>query len=431
MDRLNGRNLLSSRTSGHHPYGRTMALVLAGAALFLAGYVAGITRPTRTAHAQTHLPQDTESLFEPLWETWQLLHTQYVDQPIDDASLMQGAVRGMVETLQDQHTAYMTPAQFALLEGDLSGQFDGIGAQVEQDEDGRFIILSSMEGSPAQAAGLLPGDRILAVDGEDVREKDQMDVLSRVRGPAGTSVTLTMRRSGVPGSFDVMIVRDTIDIEEVQWRMVDNDFAYVKLTQFTQSANTDLHTGLQDALTLQPRGLILDLRGNSGGLLNVAIDITSEFIGSGPIMVERWGDGRERVYQANGEGLATEIPLVVLVDEGSASASEVLAAAIQDRQRGLVVGETTFGKGTVQNWQELSDGSGVRITIARWVSSEGTTVHEVGLEPDVMVAWSGTYPDQPEDDVQLNAAIDVLRGQTLWPTWPLPWLDAVSLIVAG
>jgi carboxyl-terminal processing protease len=177
--------------------------------------------------------------------------------------------------------------------------------------------------------------------------------------------------------------------------------------------------------------MILDLRGNPGGLLDTAIDIMGEFIPEGPLMVERWGDGREVVYQSDGSHLAAEIPLVVLVDEGSASASEVLAAAVQARERGTIVGEQTFGKGTVQNWHQLSDGGGLRVTIARWLSPDGEWVDGNGVRPDVVVEWSGPRPKEPGEDVQLNAAIDVLRGQTLWPTWPLPWLDALPSGVAG
>jgi carboxyl-terminal processing protease len=404
--------------------------VLIGIGLFLAGYALGSTSPARPAHAQTGTPEDLEALFTPFWETWSLLHGEFVDQPLDDVALIQGAIRGMVETLDDQHTAYMNPEEYALLDSDLSGSFEGIGAEVEHD-DGKFIIVATMDGSPAQSAGLQSGDRIMAVDGEDVRDMEQFDVLTRVRGPAGTPVTLTIRRAGMPGTTDVVIVRAEIIIEDVRWRIVEGDIAYVRLAQFSASADTNLRSSLSEVLALQPTGLVLDLRGNSGGLLDVAINITGEFIAEGTLMGEQWGDGNERAYRADGDGVATTIPLVVLVDEGSASASEVLAIAIQDHQRGIVVGETTFGKGTVQTWQGLSDGGGLRVTSARWVSPEGTWIHEEGVQPDVLVEWSGPRASQLEEDVQLNAAIDVLRGYSLWPTWPLPWLDVISPALVG
>jgi len=412
-------------------YSRMVLTVLAGVALFAGGYALGSTRPARPAHAQAGAPEYAEELFEPFWEAWRLLHADFVDQPLDDEALMQGAIRGMVDTLDDPHTAYMTPEEYDLLDTDLSGQFEGIGAEVEKDEKGDFVVVAPLDGSPAEKAGLLPGDKIVAVDGVDVRDMEQSSIVTLVRGPAGTAVTLTVRRKGVPGTFDVVVVRELIVIEDVQWRIVEGDIAYVRLAQFSTTAPANLRAALNEVMALQPRGMILDLRGNPGGLLDTAIDIMGEFIPEGPLMVERWGDGREVVYQSDGSHLAAEIPLVVLVDEGSASASEVLAVAVQARERGTIVGEQTFGKGTVQNWHQLSDGGGLRVTIARWLSPDGEWVDGNGVRPDVVVEWSGPRPKEPGEDVQLNAAIDVLRGQTLWPTWPLPWLDALPSGVAG
>ena len=409
-------------------YSRQLITALLAASMFVAGYLAGSSRPARTAYAQGGTPQELETLFRPFWETWNLLHDDFVNQPLDDVALMQGALNGMIATLDDQHTSYMTPEQFSTLNEDLSGQFEGIGASLEKDEDdGSFIIISVFDNSPAQQAGLLPDDRLIAVGGEDIRDLDAAALISWVRGPAGTPVVLTVRRSGVQGTIDITVVRGVIQLDDVNWKIVGDDIGYLRLTQFSTSSHDNLRTSLQEGLAQNPSGLVLDMRGNPGGLLNSAIDIASEFVASGAVLIEQRGDGNERIYRSNEQGLATEIPLVVLVDGGSASASELVAAAIQDYERGIILGETTFGKGTIQSWSGLSDGGGVRIPFARWLSPQGRWIHEVGLQPDVYIYVPSRPPYGTEHDLHLKAAIDLLHGQQLWVGWPLPAFDWFAL----
>ncbi|HET7011412.1 MAG TPA: S41 family peptidase [Anaerolineales bacterium] len=368
-------------------------------------------RPTEGAPpVSNEVPEDTasrESLFAPFWEAWDIIHQEFVHQPLDDVALMRGAIRGMLEALGDEHTGYMDPDEYKQANIPLEGEYDGIGAWVDTDAD-LLTIIAPMPDSPAERAGLQPGDQIVGVDGEDVTDLSGRVVIHRVLGPAGTRVLLTIRREGELEAFDVEIVRETIPVPSVESRMLEDGVAYVRLFSFSEQTHRELRRALSDLLEEDPVGLIVDVRGNGGGFLTSAVDITSEFIQEGTILVERFGDDREEIYTADGRGLATEIPLVVLIDGGAASASEILAGAVQDLDRGLLVGETTFGKGSVQNWRALSGDSGaVRVTIALWYTPDGRSIQDVGLKPDVVVVL--TEEDFEADrDPQLERAVEVL-----------------------
>ena len=368
-----------------------------------------ISTPAPSIAAPTGEPVDTDLLFEPFWQAWDLVHDRYVDQPLDDTILMQGAIRGMMNALGDPYTGYLTADEYQQANAPLRGEYDGIGAWV--DTTGEFLtIISPMEGSPAEGAGLKSGDRIIAVDGETVTGVDPGLVLRRVLGPAGTTVVLTISRDELETPFDVSIVRQKITITLVSGKMLDNNIAYVQLLQFGEQTDRELRNILRDLLRQNPAGLILDLRNNPGGYLNTAINITSQFIGDGIIMYEEYGDGNRVTFRARSGGLATKIPLVVLVNEGSASASEITAGAIQDRDRALLVGVKTFGKGTVQAWDELDKNSGaVKITIARWLTPNERQLAGEGLEPDIEVVITDADIEANRDP-QLDKAIEVLLG---------------------
>lgn len=366
----------------------------------------------RQPDSQSQLdPADREALLEPFWEAWDILQDEYVDQPIDDVQLMRGAIRGMVDSLGDPHTSYMDPDEYLQANLPLDGEYEGIGAWV--DTDGPYLtIISAMPDSPAERAGLQPGDQVIAVDGEDMTGVDGNLVIRKVLGPAGTSVTLTVRREGEPDALDFEIVRESITLPSVESEMLAGDIGYIRLYTFGAQTSRDFEEELRALMRRDPAGLILDLRGNGGGFLNTSVDVASQFIDEGVVLIERFGDGDETVYQADPGGLATEIELVVLIDGGSASASEIVAGAIQDHGRGRLVGETSFGKGSVQNWIELGDGQGaVRVTIARWYTPNDRQINETGLSPDVEVLV------EPEDlsedqDPQLDKAIELLLGAT-------------------
>lgn len=356
---------------------------------------------------QSGTPADLQTLFAPFWETWTLVHKNYVDQPVDDTKLMQGAIRGMLDSLGDQHTSYMDPSQYAQANASISGEYSGIGAWV--DPQGEFLtVVSPMPGSPAEKAGLQPGDQIIKVDGADMTGTPGELVIQKVLGPAGTEVTLTIQREG-QDPFDVTVTRARIVVPSVESKMLEGDIAYVKLISFGEKSAAELKTALTDLLSKNPKGLIFDLRNNTGGLLVSAVDVASLFLPENQVVLyERYGDGKEQSYKTDGSGVATEIPLVVLVNEGSASASEIVAGAIQDYGRGQLVGVTTFGKGSVQNWSELANQQGaVRITIAKWLTPNKRAIHKIGLTPDVTVELTKEDFDAKLDP-QLDKAVELL-----------------------
>ncbi len=361
--------------------------------------------PTLTTISTT--PTDLEELFKPFWESWDIIHDQYVDQPVDDLQLMRGAIRGMIDSLGDIHSGYMTPEDYTQASTPLDGSYTGIGAWV--DTSGEFLtIISPMPDSPAEAAGLKTGDQIIAVDGESVVGKDPNIVLQSVLGPEGTTVILTIRRPETEATLVIPIVRARITIVDIESRMLEGNIAYIALFQFGEDSAKDLEQALRELLAEEPVGLIFDLRDNGGGYVDTAIEVISQFIGSGVVMIERFGDGEEVTLEAIPGGLATEIPLVVLVNNGSASASEITAGAIQDYQRGKIVGTPTYGKGSVQNWIPLDDEQGaVKVTIARWLTPSGRLIHEIGLTPDFIVEITDEDIEAGRDP-QLEKAIEIL-----------------------
>ncbi len=354
-------------------------------------------------------PEDIQELFAPFWHTWDLIHTEYEEPAINDILLVQGAINGMLATLGDQHTRYFTPREYQQSTANISGEYEGIGAWVDPTGD-YLAIISPIPGSPAEEVGLQPGDLIIAVDGEDMTGVDGDLVIQQVLGPAGSVVVLTIQREGVAEPFDVEVTRGTITIPAVEYEMLEDNIAYVQLFNFGDKATDQLRAALEDLLSQDPDGLILDLRGNGGGWLQVAIQITSEFIGEDVLMYEQYGDGTQDVYNAQEGGLATDIPLVVLVNGGTASASEILAGAVQDYERGTLVGTLTFGKGSVQQQWPLSDGGAIRVTVARWLTPDERHIHGVGITPDYEVPF--TEEDMIAGrDPQLDKAIEILLDQ--------------------
>ena len=350
----------------------------------------------------------TEELFIPFWETWEIIHDQYVDQPVDNTTLMRGAISGMLDSLGDQHTSYMNPDQYMQANIPMNGEYEGIGAWVDTTSE-YLTIISPMPNSPAEEAGLLPGDQVIMIDGEDMTGIDGSLVIRKVLGPAGSKVVLTIRREGTPEPFDVPIIREKIILPSIESKMLEENIGYVQIMTFGADTRSELRENLEGLLEQNPIGLIVDLRNNGGGYLQTAVEVGSEFIAEGVILYEDYGTDEEmEEFHAHKGGLATEIPLVLLVNEGSASASEIVAGAIQDHQRGPLVGAITFGKGSVQNWVELRNNQGaVRVTIARWLTPDKRQIHETGLTPEFLVEF--TEEDFEADlDPQLDKAIEVM-----------------------
>jgi carboxyl-terminal processing protease len=354
-------------------------------------------------------PISREQLFAPFWEAWDIVHAEFVEQPVDDVALMRGAISGMLEALGDKHTSYMDPEQFKTSQRSLDGEYQGIGAWV--DITGEYlVIISPMPASPAEKAGVKANDTIIAVDGNDMTGVDGQLVLQRILGPANTDVTLTIRREGLQEPIDITITRAKIVVPSVTSEMKENDIAYIQLSTYGDKTTDELKKALKELIGQNPKGLILDLRNNGGGYLGTAIEVVSQFIPKGVVMYEVYGNGDRDTFEALPGGLATEIPLVILVNEGTASASEITAGAIQDLGRGKLVGVTTYGKGSVQRIIPLKDEKGVvRVTIARWVTPNERQINEVGLTPDVVVEI--TEEDiAAERDPQLEKAIELLTS---------------------
>lgn len=370
---------------------------------------APVTPVSPTEDQTSATPSELQTLFVPFWEAWNIVHTQYVNQPVDDTLLMQGAIRGMLEAVGDDYTYYMDPQVYEMESTSLSGEYQGIGAYV--DTQGEFLtVVSPIEGSPAEAAGLRPGDMIIAIDGEDMKGYTPEQARQRVLGEAGTTVVLTIQREGESEPLEFTIVRAKITVASVTGEMLENGIAYVDINQFGDNTTSELRATLDELLLQNPRGIIIDLRFNPGGYLFTSVEVMSEFIDEGVVLIEQYGDGTRDVYSALGNGRATDLPIVVLINEGSASASEILAGALQDYGRAELVGVQSFGKGSVQVFAPLSDEQGaVRVTIAKWLTPNERTIQDVGLTPDYIVEM--TDADYENDrDPQLDKAVEVLLG---------------------
>jgi len=369
------------------------------------------TAPTTSPEQQTVPPADLQSLFSPFWEAWNLVHKNYVDQPVDDVALMRGAISGMMNALGDQHSSYMDPKNFAQANASLEGEYEGIGAFVDTTTE-YLTITSPMPDSPAERAGLLSGDQIVAIDGEDMTGIDAEVARTKVIGPANSTVHLTVLRDGQEALLEFDVVRAKITMKSSTGKMLENDIAYIQITTFGPKTTPELLEALKGLMAQNPKGIILDLRNNGGGYLQTSVEVASQFIGDGVVLYEQYGDGTRTTYDVIPGGLATDtnIPMLVLINEGSASASEIVAGALQDTGRAQLVGVTSYGKGSVQNWIPLSgDNGAVRITIAKWLTPLEHTIHKIGLTPDVVV--ERTEEDyKAKRDPQLDKAVEVLLG---------------------
>ena len=395
-----------------------VSLVLAsmlGSLLFAGGYLAagGANRDgTCAAPAEA---------FAALCEAYDKLKQQYVDK-LDDTQLAEGAIRGLFEYgVKDPFSGYMSPDEYQRALGSLSGEFTGIGAEMavkntenpddlaacpQLSETCVLVVVAPLADSPAEAAGLQPGDVILAVDGQSVNGSTLQDQVGKVRGEPGTKVTLSLRRG--EQTLDLTITRAKIVEKEVTSRMLDGKIGYIALHGFSQRSADEFRTALGALLDDGATSIIFDLRDNPGGYINAAEKIASEFIGSGLIFSQESSGGEKKRWEATGDGLATDtsLPLAVLVNGGSASASEIVSAALKETGRGVLIGQPTYGKNTVQVWTELVDHSGVRITISRWFTPQHHSVAPDGVQPDITVEVpDGTPPDQ---DPILDRAITEL-----------------------
>jgi carboxyl-terminal processing protease len=360
------------------------------------------------ANADSVLTADEQQRFSVFWEAWSTVEREFYNRPaIDRQKMIYGATKGMVEALDDPYTTYLTPTNREISDTDLRGSFDGVGIQVDL-RDGKLTVVAPIEGSPADQAGIKPGDVVTQVDGKPLSGKSLNDTVLLIRGPRGSTVTLTVARPNVPDPLTFALTRAEIRLQSVRARMLDAGVGYLRISTFAANTGAETTASLKDLLANQPRGVVVDLRANPGGYLHSAVDVASQFMHDGVVLYQASGNGERQTYRVEPGGVATGTPLAVLVNKGTASASEILAAALRDNGRAVLVGEKTFGKGTVQNVHELSDRSGLRVTTAQWLTPNEQPIQGVGITPDVEAPPPPDGSDGP--DPQLDAAVRQLLG---------------------
>jgi carboxyl-terminal processing protease len=405
-----------------------LVAVLGGGALFVSGYALGIRQADQPGTGSTE-QQD----FEAFWEAYHNIRDQYALGPVDTQTVVEGAIKGMVESIGDPYSSYLTPEEFRGTLQDISGEFEGIGAEIGSVDaagktsdcstfgtDCRLVVIAPIEGSPAEKAGLKPGDVIVTVDGKTLDGLSPDEARDLVRGKAGTSVTLHIDRAGVP-AFDVTIVRAKIQRKEVITKdLGDGTIGYVKLTGFSENGANEFVKAIKADVDKGDKQLIVDLRGNPGGFIDAAQRVASAFIASGPVFWQEDAKGVQTPTNAIAGGVAadTSIKVIVLIDKGSASASEIVAGALKDTGRATLVGETSYGKGTVQRWIELGqngDEGGIKLTIAKWLTPNKTWIHKIGITPDVPVVVPADTPAGA--DPVLDKAVSLLGTPVPASSW--------------
>lgn len=335
-------------------------------------------------------------------EAWRIIFKEYVEKDkINSANMTEAAIRGMVEALNDPYTSYLNPRAYQLSRTDLAGKFEGIGAFVGM-RNNQLIIVAPMPNSPAARAGLVPGDAILKVDGLPTSEMNLEEAVLHIRGPKGTSVKLLILRQGNPEPQEIEIIRGAIEVPTVIFEMKE-DIAYIRIFQFSGRTDEEVSGMLQDAASKKATGIILDLRSNPGGLLDEVVDVASHFIKEGAVVYVVDNQGRRETKSVKPGKITTGLPIVALSNNFSASGSEVLMGALQDHGRATIAGTKTFGKGSVNTLRQLSDGSGLYITIARWLTPNERLIEGKGIEPDITLNLEG--------DAAIQWAIDYLKGK--------------------
>lgn len=346
------------------------------------------------------LGQPADADFGLYWDVYNKIESRYPGK-VDQKELLYGAIRGTVDSLGDPYSLFLAPEERNRFFEEIKGEFSGIGAEITQQGD-QYVVVSPVAGSPAEAAGLKPQDIVLSVDGKAASDFGFNELINAIRGPKGTIVELKVKRGDEEKTFQV--TRDTITVSSVDYTQRDDGLAYIRITQFgddTVQRMTDAAKQVKDA---KARGVVLDLRNNPGGYLDGAIDVASLFVKDGTIVKEQDKVGEEKSYVPTLESVLGDVPLVVLVNDGSASAAEIVAGAIQDHNRGKLVGVKTFGKGSVQEVEDLADGSALRLTVAAWLTPNGRAINKQGIEPDIQVNDDESTPA----DEQLDRAVGEL-----------------------
>ena len=345
--------------------------------------------------------------FGQFWNVWNFVKSSYYEQPVSEEDLFYGSIKGMLGGLSDPYSVYFDPGEAEEFIGELDGAFEGIGAQIDVDQTGQIVIVSPLPNTPAAQAGLLAGDKILAINGEETTGFSVEEAIYKIRGPKDTEVILTITRDGWEGATEISIIRDTITINSVEMKIHEDGIAIISVYMFNEETTQLFISAVNELLVAGAKGVVLDLRGNPGGLLDSAIDIAGAWVDGEPVVIQSMR-GKQQAFVGSSQARLAGLPTVVLVNGGSASASEIVTGALQDYGAATVVGTQTFGKGSVQDYQELDDGSAVKLTVAEWLTPKGRSINHVGLTPDIIVEY--TQADAEADrDPQMNKAIELLK----------------------
>ena len=391
-------------------------LVILVAGAFAAGYLTRELANGRGGSSLAHAEQDDMALFQ---EAWGLIENNFLGTLPDSRQVTYGAIRGSLATLDDPYTVFVEPAAREVERERLQGSFGGIGAYITRSEETGEVLLEPIPGNPAEAAGILTGDVLLAVDGQDITaEMTVPEIVELVKGEKGTSITLTVRHPNATETVDIDVVRADILLPSVVFRLLEEDptIGYIALSRFSGESSNEVGAALQELLGQGATRFVLDLRQNGGGLRDAAVDVADHFLGDVPVLYLQSQEEGERVFNATDETLAPDEPLVVLIDGGTASASEIVAGALRDRERATLIGNgPTFGKGSVQLVFDLSDGSSVHVTSARWLTPNRQQLDGQGIAPDILVEVTQDDIDNGRDPV-LERAAQYLREAALAPT---------------
>ncbi|MDD5031763.1 MAG: S41 family peptidase [Patescibacteria group bacterium] len=365
------------------------------------------------------LKQDID--FNLFWEVWDTLKKEYVDKDkLNDKEMFYGALNGLVASAGDPYTVFMDPKLSREFADDLAGTFEGIGAEIGIRKD-ILTVIAPLEGTPAAKAGLAAGDKIYAINGEITSGMTVDEAVSKIRGPKGTDVTLTVLKGGDDATKDMVITRGVIVVKSIKTETVssagaqgskegDNGIFILKISNFNDDTLSLFNEAVRDILAKNPKGIILDLRNNPGGYLDTAIELASEWVDSGVIVTEKFSEEKKNEYLSRGRARLKDYPTVALVNGGSASASEILAGALRDYKKATLVGEQTFGKGSVQTLREFGDGSSIKITVAKWLTPNGDSINDAGIKPEIEVKME--EKDYEEDkDPQMEKAIEILKSK--------------------
>ena len=348
------------------------------------------------------------------WEVQESLDQDYVDElSLDKEAQLYGAIKGLVESVDDPYTVFMTPDETNQFQNSLDDTLQGVGIELTMRE-GNLTVIAPIKNSPAEAAGIVSGDIVATIDDEFVLDMTLFEAIMKIRGEEGTVVNLGIIRENEEELLDFEITRAQIDLPSVELAYLgeEEQIAHITINKFASDTKTEFSEYVQDILLKEVDGVVLDMRYNGGGFLEIAVDILSDFVEGKEkaVIIKHRDPEQNEIRYTNESGLLADVPLVVLVNEGSASASEIIAGAVQDHERGILIGEQTFGKGSVQVIDRLEDGSSLRFTIAKWYTPDDRTIDEVGIFPDMLVQIDDTRTEETENDSQLRAAIDYLEG---------------------